>query len=791
MVDRLDRALAGRYHVERELGRGGMAVVYLALDLKHHRPVAIKVLSPELAAALGVARFLREIEFAARLNHPHILPLHDSGQADDLLYYVMPYVPGESLRQRLERERQLPIEESVRISAEVAAALSHAHAHDVVHRDIKPENILLSAGYAMVADFGIARAITAAEGDAGPVTTVGITVGTPAYMSPEQAMAQPLDGRSDQYSLACVLYEMLAGAPPFHGPTAQAVLAQHTLEAAPPLRERRGTVSPALERVIETALAKAPADRYPTAAAFQAALSGAITGEVATRPLPAAPRESRRPGRRWRRAAAVAGGAVLIGGAALVVARLPRRPAAAPPPALPSVAVIPFGNGGAASGPDYFVDGFTEDLIGALRRIPGLRVAPATSSYQAVRTTRDPRAIGRQLGADYLVGGTVARRAGAVAVHAVIIGAATGDTLFRLAFDTLRRRDLDVQSDLAGAVARDLRVSLSATGAAPRRPTNDPEAYDLYLQGRFAYEQRRQSSLERAIRLFQQAIGRDTNFALAYSGLADANSLMAAFNYGPPAEYFPRAREAAIEAVEKDSLLPEAQTSLGFVALFWDWDQQDALAHLDRAIALDSGLTQAHLFRSHVFLALHEPDSAVAAMRRAQRLEPFSEIVAVRLATALYFDRQYAEAARVDEQVLATDSLYALAYPDMMRIDLALGRCAAALGLATRPVPFFYSNARGIAGVAAARCGAPALARRILAEIEAERRQGRYVANLDLAVIHLALGDFDQGYAELNQSVNAREFMLYYAGYDPMFDPYRKDPRFTAFINRISLFNRN
>src|SRR5437667_12617064 len=272
---RVQAALAGRYTIERELGRGGMATVYLAQDRKHHRQVAIKVLKPELAAALGPERFLREIDTAARLTHPHILPLHDSGGADGFLYYVMPYVEGESLRERLKREGQLPLEEALRIAREVASALSHAHSHDVVHRDIKPENILISGGEAVVADFGIGRAITAAARDT--LTGTGIAIGTPGYMSPEQATGGArLDGRSDIYSLACVLYEMLAGDPPYVASSSEAILARQSMDPVPRLRTVRETVPAAVEQVIGQALSKVPADRFATAAAFAEALQAAM-----------------------------------------------------------------------------------------------------------------------------------------------------------------------------------------------------------------------------------------------------------------------------------------------------------------------------------------------------------------------------------------------------------------------------------------------------------------------------------------------------------------------------------
>src|SRR2546425_7481917 len=264
-------ALADRYAIDRVLGRGGMATVYVAEDLRHSRQVAIKVLRPDVAAAIGAERFLREIGIAARLTHPHILPLIDSGEAAGSLYYVMPYVPGESLRQRLERERRLPVRDALRAARDVGAALDYAHRQGFLHRDIKPENILLADGHALVADFGIARAMSTAGAES--VTEAGLAIGTPAYMSPEQASAErELDARADLYSLACVLFEMLAGEPPFPGPNARATLARHVTERPRPVRAVRPDTPAAVEHAIARALAKDPADRFPTVAAFTAEL---------------------------------------------------------------------------------------------------------------------------------------------------------------------------------------------------------------------------------------------------------------------------------------------------------------------------------------------------------------------------------------------------------------------------------------------------------------------------------------------------------------------------------------
>src|SRR5437870_5236206 len=373
LLDSLRRALADRYSVERELGRGGMATVFLAEDVKHHRPVAIKVLHAELTAALGPERFLREIEIAARLQHPHIVPLYDSGAAAGLLYYIMPYVEGESLRDRLAREKQLPQEDALRIATEVAGALAYAHSHGVVHRDIKPENIMLSGGTAVVTDFGIARAVSAA-GQGRHLTETGTILGTPAYMSPEPSTGSyEIDGRSDQYSLACVVYEMLVGEPPFTGPTAQAVIARHSLDMVSPPSIVRSTISDAVEGAVLRALSKVPADRYATTALFAEALNtpSAATGAHRRATLE---RGVRRPHRGvWRIASVAVALAALAAYFAIRSGRAGRGTAVGGLDPR-HVAVLYFEDLSAKRDLAYLADGLTDALIDELARVPGLTV---------------------------------------------------------------------------------------------------------------------------------------------------------------------------------------------------------------------------------------------------------------------------------------------------------------------------------------------------------------------------------------------------------------------------------
>src|SRR2546422_1471250 len=415
----LSAALADRYTVDRVLGRGGMATVYVAEDLRHSRQVAIKVLRPDVAAAIGAERFLREITIAARLTHPHVLPLIDSGQAAGSLYYVMPYVRGETLRQRLVREQRLPLKDALGIARELGAGLDYAHREGFVHRDVKPENVLLADGHAVLADFGIARAICQAGGE--HVTEVGLAIGTPEYMSPEQAAGdRELDGRCDVYALACVIYEMLAGEPPFSGGSARAIVAKHLSEPPPPLRARRPDAPAAVEQALARALAKDPADRFASVAEFATALE-----------------ES--------------------------------RPAAAPAIVgkTRSIAVLPFVNASADPENEYLCDGVTDELINALTKVEGLRIASRTSVFALKGKPQDIRAIGALLGVSAVIAGTVRKSGDRLRITVQLAAADGGRTLWSERYD--RRLDdvFAVHDEIARTIVSTLRTTFLADIADP------------------------------------------------------------------------------------------------------------------------------------------------------------------------------------------------------------------------------------------------------------------------------------------------------------------------------------
>ena len=506
------RALEGRYALVRELGRGGMATVYLALDLKLHRRVAIKVLRPELAASLGNERFLREIQIAARLSHPHILPLHDSGDAGGQLFYAMPYVEGESLRQRLEREGQLPIADVIAIVTAVASALTYAHQHGVIHRDIKPENILLtkeaSLGDAqpLVADFGIARALDAAGGDR--LTETGLALGTPAYMSPEQASSdRHLDRRSDIYALGCVAYEMLAGQPPFTGPTAQSIMARHAVDPVPPLHTVRGTVPPAIEAAIERALAKVPADRFSTAEEFAQALT--------TEHAPAPPR---------RRLAAYRTGIVAIvttaAVAGVVAALLGRAQPVAVVPSATTMAVLPLIAGGADTaltrlGRDLAVTlSATLDGLGGIETADRLTVANATADLSNLAPS-EGAALARRLGSSSFVRGTLVRAGDNVRLD---LGLYTTKGLAPLAEGITVSAHRDSIGTLTDSASWALLRQIWQRGESPSPSLSDITSRSLPALRSFLEGERElgANNWDKAALAFKSAIAADSGFGLAY-----------------------------------------------------------------------------------------------------------------------------------------------------------------------------------------------------------------------------------------------------------------------------------
>jgi len=700
-LDRLAAALAGRYAIERELGSGGMATVYLAEDLKHHRKVALKVMRPELAATLGSARFLREVETAARLQHPHILPLHDSGEAGGFLYFVMPFVEGESLRTRLAREGELPVGEAVRLLRDVVDALSHAHAHGVVHRDVKPDNVLLSGRHAMVTDFGVAKAVSEATGRHG-LTTAGVALGTPAYMAPEQAAADPhIDHRADIYAVGALAYELLTGRPPFEGTNAQQVLSAHLTQAPVPVTGRRPAVPAALEAVVMRCLEKKPADRWQTAEQLLAQLEGFVTPTGGITPTDTRPLTGARPAA-WRRAAVLAGAAALVLAVGAGVWALSRSGASG---GKPRIVVLPPRNLGSPE-QAYVADGIAEEINNRLVGVAGLEVIGRTSAERYRDTDRTPRQIGAELDADYIlalrVGSEGPANARRLRVSAELVRGTTEAQLWGKSFTAQAADDyFQVQAEIAAEVASEMGVTLGA-GERERlaaRPTASAEAYDYYLQGAAAWNRGLSvADFRDAAERYGRAVELDPRFALAWVGLGLAHIEMYWF-WGDRSA---RRRELSQETLERAAALapelPEVHFARGvyFYHAFLDYER--ALEEMRLAVRQDPGRAEFHEWIGYVFRRSGRLEEAIASLERAMALDPQSGRLLSGLSETYAAVRRYRDAERLVQRAVAVSPTDWAVHNTRIWVALCSGDVAGAASRAREAI-----ERLGVSGILADR----------------------------------------------------------------------------------------
>ena len=742
MNEALNALLGDRYTVERVLGRGGMAVVHLAEERKHQRQVAIKVLREDVSVSVGPERFLREIGIAARLSHPHIVPLIDSGQAEGLLYYVSPFIAGGSLRDRLEREQRLPVDEALRIATEVGTGLDYAHRNGFVHRDVKPENILFADDHAMLADFGIAHVRSAPGVE--PITRGGIALGTPEYMSPEQAAGDGEIGvATDIYALGCVVYEMLAGLPPFRGSSALATMAKHVTEKPRPLRSLRPEVPPAVDHAVMRALSKIPSQRFTSVADFTAALH-----------------QSRSDGVRKGASAAR------------------------------SIAVLPFVNASPDPDNEYLSDGITDELIDALAQVEGLRLASRTSVFALKGKPLDVRAIGAILDVSEILEGTVRRSGQDLRITVQLTSTEEGSLIWSHRYD--RRLDdvFAIQDEIARTIVNTLRAtSFRESTAQPiSRGTENVQAYGLYLRGRYAWNKRTQTGVTEAIDYFEQAIAADQEYALAYTGLADAYALHIDYRNVAVHEGFDLAKSYARKALELDDTLAEAHASLAWSLFIYDWDWEPAGAEFRRAIELDPQYATAHQWYGFLLASQGRIEEALIEAHTAQELDPASVSIRRSLGYVYFYARRYEQAKYHLSRAIAMNPDAEESY----RVQGLIMTYAGDLDEAERvlreaiDLPGAATYTRVTLAMALAKAGKRDYAEETLAFLEQKQRDD-YVSPVELASLHIALGSVDKALDWAERACQERRGWMAYVNVHPVLDPLRKEPRFLALIEKMGL----
>ena len=735
------------YTIERELGGGGMSRVFVATERSLGRPVVVKVLPSETAGAVSVERFRREIRLAASLQQANIVPVLSAGDAGGVAYYTMPFVRGESLRAHLAATGALPIAECLTILRDVARALAFAHAEGVVHRDIKPENILLSGGTAVVTDFGIAKAVAASSTQPGAVTLtqMGLALGTPAYMAPEQALGEQVDHRADIYALGVVAYEMLTGTTPFAGRSGQAMLAAHLTESPPLLTEKRPAAPAGLVSLVARCLAKEQSDRPESATALLAALDTITTPEAIATAAPNVKHTK------------------------------------------PTIAVLPLGNLSASADDEYFSDGVTEDIIAQLSRIPELQVIARTSVMRYKKTEKRAREIGTDLGASHIIEGTLRRAAQKLRIIAKLVDAHTEATLWTETFDRELQDVFAIQTEVAEHVADALRSTLELATSArlrTRRVRTNLDAYDAYLRGRFEWNKGTPDAYRRSIEHYERAIAIDPTFAEAHVALAVGLATVVVVA-ADPREGVERARIHAMRAQQLDPMSAEAHATLAYISFWFDWNWSEAERLFARAMELgpNSATTQDHL--ANFYANSGRPNEAIAAARRSIELDPLWSGAHLGMSWSLFQAGKFGESIASSNRALELAPDYALTLIVKGFSLIELGEFADAIAIyehCLKASPDAFAAQAGLM-VAHARAGAGTTARRLLAQLHQSSETS--MPPCVFAWAHAALGELDAALDAVERMIDVRDPLTDSLAVFAWWDPLRGDPRFEEIMLRL------
>lgn len=831
------RRTIGPYSIVGLLGTGGMGEVYLALDTRLGRKVALKLLPTQYTQDEGrVRRFIQEARTASSLNHPNIVTIHEIGEAEGTHFIATEHVDGDTLRQCM-RDAHLDLSEKINIAIQTADALAAAHEAGIVHRDVKPENIMRRRrdGYVKVLDFGLAKlterqpstidtgALTIAKENTDP----GTVVGTATYMSPEQARGLGVDARSDLFSLGVVMYEMLAGCAPFEGDTATDVIASILKSEPPPLGRYSPEISPELQWIVSKALRKDRDERYQTAKELLGDLKN-VKRELDARAEP-----ERAPSPEWSKAegatsvleeattkkesiastadvavratssaeyliseikkhkvSAVIVLAVVVMALIGLAAYFNGRSAEA---AIQSIAVLPFDNQNHDPDTEYRSDGVTESIINSLAQLQNLRVIPRSSVFRYKGREMDPIAAGRELGVRAVLTGRIMQRGDNLNISAELMDVRDNKQLWGERYERKLSDLLVVQREIAKEIVNNLRLKLSGADESrvAKHYTETPEAYQLYLKGRFYWNKRTQEGVEKGIEYFQQAAERDPKYALAYTGLADSYSLLSLhIDVGSlaPSEAITKARAAAMKALELDDTLSEAHTSLAFTRLNYDWDWSGADREFRRAIELNSNSAHAHHWYSHYLTAMGRTNESLAESERALELDPLSLIINVHLGWHYFYAHQYDLSTEQLRKSLEMDPNYGVAHWYLGQALKQKGMYAEAETEFRKAIVLLKENAGVDAdiGQAYAISGRRSEAQKVIDDLK-ELSKRRYVASYDIALIYAGLGERDRAFESLENAYKERSDLLVYLRADPRLDSLRSDTRFADLMRRVGL----
>jgi len=830
----------GRYEIRSKIGAGGMGEVYLAQDTELDRMVAIKILPEALASdPQRLQRFVQEAKAASALNHPHILTIHEIGTTANSRFIATEFIHGETLRQHVNAGMKLS--DILETAIQICGALSAAHSAGIIHRDIKPENIMVRRdGYIKVLDFGLAKLTeprgsttdTEAPTKAMVNTGAGIVMGTANYMSPEQAKGTHVDARTDLWSLGAVLYEMITGRLPFHGETPTETLSLILQKEAAPLTRFTNEVPAELERIVTKALTKDREERYQTAKDLLIDLrnlkrkievdaeiertvapelrpsvstgggqsvtptgSGGVAATTSAKTAhSASSAEYIVSGiKQHKVAVAVIASLVLIAVGAGVIGMSAYLRARNSEVAIESIAVLPFVNQNHDPDSEYLSDGVTESIINSLTQLPSLKVMARSSVFRYKGKEADPMAAGKELGVRAVLTGRIMQRGDSLTISTELLDVRDNKQLWGEQYQRKVSDLLAVERDIAREITGNLRLKLSGPeqSRVVKHYTENPEAYQLYLKGRFYWNRRTEEGARKGIEYFQLAIDKDPTYALAYTGLADCYSILGtSYNVASlsPSEAIPKAKSAATKALEMDDTLAEAHTSLAYIRLNYDWDWAGAEREFKRAIELDSNYANAHHWYSHYLMAMSRPEESLAESKRALELDQLDLVMNIHLGWHYIYAHQYDLAIAQFRKTLEMDPNYGLTHWYLGQAYALKGMYAEAETELLKAKYLLQQNVAVEAdiGYAYAASGKGGEAKKVIDELKQSSKQ-RYISSYYLALIYTGLGEKDSAFEWLENAYRERSDLLIYLKVDPRLDSLRSDARFAELVRRVRL----